>query len=107
MVSPKFSRASEWQKRGGVLRYQSDDHGGLIVAPVAISARSYEIEIAFTRLSGSSQFNIDLPVSPGRIVPIALLARRVKVINGATGEASTAKRRFCVQPRQVEQPRLK
>ena len=41
---------------------------------------------AFTRLSGTSQLNIDLPVSPGRIVPIALLGRGVKVINGAAGE---------------------
>lgn len=58
VVSRIFSKVKEWEKRGGVLLYKSDGHGGLIAAPVAINARSFEIEITFKRLSGTRQVRL-------------------------------------------------
>ncbi len=80
-----LGKANEWEKTGGVLRYKSDGKAGKIVAPVAVNAQRYEFAIAFARQAGASQLNMDLPLAPGKIFPVALLARGVKVLSGVGG----------------------
>jgi hypothetical protein len=67
-----LGKANTWERRGRSLAYVSDGKAGKVAAPVAIRARSYEIEVEFERLSGRGHFHVDLPLEDGRIIPIFL-----------------------------------
>lgn len=61
-----------WVKADGALSFRADGKPGKIAAPVAMTARGYEIEVSFARASGDDRFHIDLPVRSDFIVPLAL-----------------------------------
>lgn len=84
--SPPFAGGSNlWIKDGGSLSFREDGKPGKIAAPVALTARGYEIEVSFARASVSDRFHIDLPVRSDFIVPLAIGQDRTKIVlEGAT-----------------------
>ncbi|MCX6906910.1 MAG: SUMF1/EgtB/PvdO family nonheme iron enzyme, partial [Verrucomicrobia bacterium] len=80
-----FGKANIWERRGRSLIYVSDGKAGKVAPPVAISARSYEIEVEFERLSGTGHFHLDLPIEDGRIVPIYIDKSGTKLISYREG----------------------
>jgi serine/threonine protein kinase len=80
-----IGKANEWEKTNGVLRYKSDGKAGRIVAPVSIEASSYEVELHVVRLGGESPLAVDLPVGPGEIVSVTMLAPGTKFLDGEAG----------------------
>jgi hypothetical protein len=80
------SKANAWERRGTALAYPSDGGSGKLAPPVAIRARSYEIEVDFERLSGVARFHVDLPLEGTRIVPMCFDSPALKMINTGAGE---------------------
>jgi serine/threonine-protein kinase len=86
------SKANAWERRGGALVYTSDGGSGKIAPPVAINARSYEIEVEFERLSGPGRIHVDLPLDGNRIIPMNLDNPNIKMINTRLGNPWPANR---------------
>ncbi|MCX6899099.1 MAG: SUMF1/EgtB/PvdO family nonheme iron enzyme [Verrucomicrobia bacterium] len=89
------SKANVWERRDGALVYVSDGSSGKLVPPVAIHARSYEIEILYERLSGSGGFLVDLPIEGSQLVSIYVDVPGFRTINSRIGRpwpSNTAKR---------------
>ncbi|MFA7006429.1 MAG: hypothetical protein WC429_20475 [Verrucomicrobiia bacterium] len=80
------SKGNAWEWRGGALAYVSDGGSGKLAPPVAINARSYEIEVEFERLSGPGRFHVDLPLDASRIIPLNFDSKN-KMINCRAGDS--------------------
>jgi hypothetical protein len=91
------SKANTWERRDGALVYVSDGSSGKLVPPVAINARSYEIEIQYERMSGPGCFHVDLPFEGSQLVPIYLDARGFRTITSGVGRSwpSSVAKRSC------------
>lgn len=85
------SKANAWERRGSALAYISDGGSGKLAPPVAINARSYEIEVDFERLSGPGRFHVDLPLDATRIIPLNFDSN-YKMINCRAGDPWPANR---------------
>lgn len=85
------SKANAWERRGSALAYISDGGSGKLAPPVAINARSYEIEVDFERLSGPGRFHVDLPLDATRIIPLNFDSS-YKIINCRAGDPWPANR---------------
>ena len=85
------SKANAWERRGTALAYISDGSSGKLAPPVAINARSYEIEVEFERLSGQGRFHVDLPLDAPRIIPMNFDSS-YKMINCRAGDPWPANR---------------
>ncbi|MBI5818586.1 MAG: DUF1080 domain-containing protein [Verrucomicrobia bacterium] len=85
------SKANAWERRGTALAYISDGGSGKLAPPVAINARSYEIEVDFERLSGPGRFHVDLPLDATRIIPMNFDSS-YKMINCRAGNPWPANR---------------
>ncbi len=85
------SKANAWERRGSALAYISDGGSGKLAPPVAINARSYEIEVDFERLSGPGRFHVDLPLDATRIIPLNFDSS-YKMINCRAGDPWPASR---------------
>jgi serine/threonine protein kinase len=68
-----------WEKNGGSLAYKPDGKSGKICAPVAIRARSYEIEVAYK--AGDGRLHVDLPFGNAKIAPLVLNDPRRGIMN--------------------------
>jgi serine/threonine-protein kinase len=86
------SKANAWERRGTTLAYVSDGGSGKLAPPVAINARTYEIEVEFERLSGPGRFHVDLPIDATRIIPMNLDNPNIKMINARVGDPWPANR---------------
>ena len=85
------SKANAWERRGSALAYVSDGGSGKLAPPVAINARSYEIEVDFERLSGEGRFHVDLPLDGNRIIPLNFDSKN-KMVNCRAGDPWPANR---------------
>ena len=79
------SKGNTWERRNRALAYISDGGSGKLAPPVAIRARSYEIEVEFERLSGQGRFHVDLPLDGRRIIPVTLDDTHIKMVKGPGG----------------------
>jgi serine/threonine protein kinase len=80
------TKANRWARRDGALVYESDGYSGKLAPPVAINARSYELEVGYERLSGTGRLHVDFPFEGKKIIPVYLDAPGFKVINMKAGQ---------------------
>lgn len=80
-VGASHSKANNWERRDGAITYTSDGGSGKLASPVAIHARSYEIEVGYERLSGPGRLHVDFPIDGPKIVPVYLDAPGFGTIN--------------------------
>ncbi len=77
----RSSKSNRWERCDGALVYVTDGRAGKIAPPVALRARSCEVEVEFERLSGDGQIHVDFPFEKtlGLILSVVLDAPMIRM----------------------------
>jgi hypothetical protein len=78
----QMTGANAWERKGTAVVYKPDGKAGKLAAPVAMLAKSYEIEVSFRRTAVGERFHVDIPLSDKQTVPLEIGRNQKLIILG-------------------------